>query len=431
MSRPAFKGGVHPHDRKEATREKAIRRGPVPERLVIPMSQHLGAACSPVVSVGDDVARGQVVGDVDATVSAPVHSPVAGVVKGISQTLLPSGVLARAVEISPSPDQQWDVHVDVRTDSILDTVRAAGLVGMGGATFPTRVKLAPPKDTPVSTVILNGCECEPFLTCDHRLMVERPDAVIAGGRLIRDVVGASRTIVAVEDNKQDAAARLAEHADNDCEVLVLNTRYPQGAEKQLIWSTLGKEVPHGKLPAATGALVHNVGTAAAVADAVERGKPLIERVVTVTGAVAHPGNYLTLIGTPVSALLEAAGGIAAEGCRVVAGGPMTGFALASLDVPITKGIGGIVVLRAAETAPAVLGDQPCIRCGRCSDACPMALAPYVIGIYANRADWDSAGEHRALDCIECGCCSYACPTRRPLVQLIRAAKRALMAKGSV
>lgn len=432
MSGRAFRGGIHPADRKEQSRSRPIERAPVPETLTVPLSQHLGAPCSALVERGERVRRGQVIGDVEAMVSAPVHSPVDGEVSAVGQVLLASGVRSGAVTIVPDSEQDFDAFVPVSTgeNSLPERVRAAGIVGLGGAAFPSAVKLQPPKDMPVKTLILNGCECEPYLTCDHRLMLEHPEEVLRGARLIASAVEATRIIVALEDNKADAAEALRAEAGGDIEVRVLPTRYPQGAEKQLIWATIGREVPHGKLPAATGALVHNVSTAAAVAQAVDEGRPLVERVVTVTGNVRSPGNFLALLGTPVETLIEAAGGFSEGYGRVVAGGPMTGMALADLSVPVVKGMGGIVVLDQADTAPAVMGDQPCIRCARCSDACPMMLEPYAIGNYANRSDWAGAERFHAIDCIECGCCSYVCPTRRPLVQLIRSAKQALLQRGS-
>jgi Na+-translocating ferredoxin:NAD+ oxidoreductase subunit C len=427
----AFNGGVHPADRKDATNGLPISRAPLPDVLRVPLSQHLGAPCSPLVVKGDRVIRGQVIGDVEAMVSAPVHAPVDGEVTEVGPTLLASGTRVLAVSITPDEEQDFNRFASVeRSESLPAIVRAAGIVGLGGAAFPTSVKLQPPKDMPIRTVVLNGCECEPYLTCDHRVMLEHPGRVVRGAELIASAVGADRVVIAVEDNKQDAAAALRAAAGPGIEILVLPTRYPQGAEKQLIWAIIGSEVPHGKLPAATGALVHNVTTAAAVAAAVDEGRPLMERVVTVTGNVRNPGNYLTLIGTPVQTLIDAAGGVSGEFGRVVAGGPMTGMALADLSVPVVKGMGGIVVLDADDTAPAVHGDQPCIRCSRCSDACPMMLEPYAIGIYANRSDWDGANRFHALDCIECGCCSFVCPTRRPLVQLIRRAKQVLLEKGA-
>ncbi|MHB9003336.1 MAG: electron transport complex subunit RsxC [Coriobacteriia bacterium] len=430
MARTVFRGGIHPPDRKDLVKSFPIERAPLPAHLMVPMSQHLGAPCVPLVAVGDRVERGQLIGDVDAFISAPIHAPASGTVTDIRSVLLGSGARSSAVVIEPDPEQDYDAFVKLPIElKTADTVKAAGIVGMGGAAFPSKVKLSPPADVTIDTVILNGCECEPYLACDHRMMVEHPGLVMSGAQLIRDAIGAKRVVIAIEDNKPEALEMLRAEADGAVEIVAVPTRYPQGAEKQLIYAILGREVPHGKLPAHAGALVHNVGTAAAIAEAVSRRKPLIERVVTVTGAVKNPGNYLTLLGTPVSVLLEAAGGFDGEPGRVIMGGPMTGMALASLDVPVVKGTSGIVVLRPDETAPAVQDDQPCIRCGRCARVCPMALLPYQIGIYANINDLDGAERFHAMDCIECGCCSFICPTRRPLVQLIRRSKHGLMERG--
>jgi electron transport complex protein RnfC len=380
--------------------------------------------------VGDHVQRGQLIGDVDALVSAPVHAPLSGTVTEIGTTLTAGGMRVPAIAIQADETQDLDAFVVVpEGEKPTDRVRAAGIVGMGGATFPSMVKLHPPAGMEIDTVLLNGCECEPFLTCDHRLMVERPDRVVAGARYIRDLVGAKRVIIEVEENKPDAIEALREQGGEGIEIAVLPTKYPQGAEKQLIYALLKKQVPHGKLPAATGALVHNVATAAAIADAVELGKPLTERIVTVTGAVGKPGNYRVVLGTLVSELIEAAGGLADDVERVISGGPMTGMALGTLDVPVTKGMSGIVALRKGETAPAITDDQPCIRCARCSEGCPMSLEPYAIANYATRQMWDEGGKLSAIDCIECGVCSYVCPTKRPLLQLVRLAKGAAMARG--
>lgn len=429
MTGPSFKGGVVPPHHKSLTETAPIQDAPVPERLVVPVVQHLGAPCEPLVGRKERVERGQRIADVDAFISAPVHSPVSGVVIKVAQTLLPSGGRAPAIEIEPDQEADFSSWLAVEGETVAEKVRAAGIVGMGGAQFPSAVKLTPPKEFDIDTVILNGCECEPFLTCDHRLMVERPERIVAGARYIAEAVGAARTVIGVEDNKPDAIAALRAAARDGVEVLSLPARYPQGAEKQLIYSVLGKEVPKGQLPAATGALVHNVGTAAAIADAVELGKPLMERVVTVTGAVRRPGNYRVLVGTLVSDLIERAGGLEDDVERVIAGGPMTGFALGSLDVPVVKGTSGIVALREGEAAPLVRGDQPCIRCGRCAEHCPTFLQPYAIANYSNLSRWEETADLHALDCIECAVCSYVCPTRRPLLQLIRLAKSALLARG--
>lgn len=401
---------------------------PLAERLIVPMSQHLGAPCAPTVAKGDRVMRGSVIGDVDAMISAPVHAPASGEVVAVAPALTPSGTRCICVTIAPDAEQGEPERIaSGATTAAL--ARAAGLVGLGGAAFPASVKLAPPKGTTIDTVIINGCECEPFLTCDHRVMLETPARVIAGAQAIAGAVGAKRVVIAVEDNKADAADALRAAAPIDVEVAVVHTRYPQGAEKQLIYAVTGRAVPRGKLPSAASCLVHNVQTAAALADAVSDGTPLVERVVTVSGAVGRPGNYLVALGTPISDLIDFAGGLLPEAVRVIAGGPMTGQPLGDLDVPVVKGTSGVVALTAADAAPIVGADQPCIRCGRCADACPMLLLPYTIANYADVAKWDACGRYNALDCIECGCCSYVCPTRRPLVQLIRAGKGALLAKG--
>lgn len=430
MGRAVFRGGVHPPEHKEATSGSAVVWAPVPARVVVPLSQHLGAPCIATVAAGERVVRGQVIGDVEAMVSAPVHSPVAGTVAEVGSALTAAGTMVAAIVIDCDADQDLNAFVEAPdTGDPRARIRAAGIVGMGGATFPTTVKLSPPKGMEIHTVVLNGCECEPFLTCDHRLMLEQPERIIAGAGHIRDIMGARRVIIAVESNKPDAAKSLQDAAPDGIEIAVLPTRYPQGAEKQLIYALTQTEVPHGKLPAAVGVLVHNVATAAAIADALELGKPLTDRIVTVTGAVARPGNYRVLIGTLVSELIEAAGGLTGDVERVISGGPMTGMALGSLDVPVTKGTSGIVALPKGTAAPALADDQPCMRCGRCPEGCPMSLEPYAIAHYAHRRMWDAAAKLNALDCIECGVCSYVCPTKRPLVQLVKLAKAAAMAKG--
>jgi len=405
---------------------------PFPERLIVPMSQHLGAPCTPIVAVGDHVERGQLIGHVEAVVAALVHAPAAGEVVAIGAALTPAGVRTTCVTIAVDPDQ--DPEAFRPTEGPLtcggDMARAAGLVGMGGAAFPSAVKLQPPGHTAVDTIIINGCECEPFLTCDHRVMLELPERVVAGARHVRDCVAATRCVIAVEDNKPDAIEALRAVAGQDVEVVAVRTRYPQGAEKQLIFAITGRAIQPGRLPVTVGCLVHNVQTAVALVDAMEDRKPLIERVVTVSGAVGRPGNYRVAIGTSVEALLEFAGGLNADAARVIAGGPMTAQPLGVLDVPVVKGTSGIVALTAAEAAPIVGSDQACIRCGRCVEACPAMLHPYAIANYADRRLWDGCERFFASDCIECGCCSYVCPTRRPLLQLIRKAKGALITRGA-
>jgi electron transport complex protein RnfC len=405
---------------------------PLPDVLVVPMSQHLGAPCTPTVQVGDRVARGQLIGEVEAVVSALVHAPAAGEVVAVGPALTPAGVRTMCVTIAVDREADQNEYLPFSGPLTCggDMARAAGLVGMGGAAFPSAVKLQPPRHLAVDTVIINGCECEPFLTCDHRVMVEMPEQVVAGARHVRDCVAAKRVVIAVEDNKPDAIEALKAAAGDDVEVVAVPARYPQGAEKQLIKTITGRSVAPGKLPVTVGCLVHNVQTAVALRDAMDDLKPLMERVVTVSGAVGRPGNYRVALGTKVSDLLEFAGGLTDDAVRVIAGGPMTAQPLADLDVPIVKGTSGIVALTAEQAAPIVETDQPCIRCGRCVEACPALLHPYAIANYADRRLWDGCERFFALDCIECGCCSYVCPTRRPLLQLIRKGKSALAAKGA-
>lgn len=425
-----FAGGAHPAANKEMACNSPIERATVPDRLFLSMIQHVGAPCAPIVAAGERVERGQIVGDVDATISAPIHSPVSGEVAAVRRARLISGVIGDVVEIAPDESQDFAVHIRIPTTaSLSEIVRLAGIAGLGGAAFPSSVKLHTQHGS-IHTVILNGCECEPYLTCDDRLMQEEPERILAGGRMLRDAVGAKRLIVGIESNKHKAIEAMDKAIGSDVELHVFETKYPQGAEKQLIFSALRKEVPHGKLPSAIGVLVHNVQTAAAIADAVDRGKPLMERVITVTGQVNKPSNFLTLLGTPVAHLIESAGRLGPRSCRVIAGGPMTGIGLAELDVGVVKGTSGIVALSQKEIAPAVMGDQPCIRCASCVDACPMFLQPYAMGLYSNKSDWDATERLHALSCIECGCCDFVCPTNRPLLQLIRTSKQALLLKGS-
>ena len=430
MRSRGFFGGIHPSTQKGGSRESCVRRPSLPSRLHVPLSQHVGAPAVPLVKSGDAVLRGQLIGEAQGPISANVHSPVNGEVAGVYSIRLLSGALAEVVEIAPHAEQDWDsfVRIDAAED-VSETLRMGGIVGLGGAAFPSSVKLHSSHGKPIHTVIVNGCECEPYLTCDDRVMREWPERVVAGARILGAATGAKRVVIALENDKPEACEALLRHSRPDVEIVVLQARYPQGAEKQLIYSIIGEEVPHGRLPASVGVLVHNVGTAAAITDAVQLRKPLVERVVTVTGHVGEPANFLALIGTPISHLLAEAGGFTAEVSRIIAGGPMTGTAVANLDLPVVKGTSGLVALTNADLPPAVHADRPCIRCSRCVTACPMRLQPYAIGIHANRSDWEGIQRFVPLSCIECGCCETVCPTRRPLIQLIRRAKQVLMSKG--
>ncbi|MGE5509094.1 MAG: electron transport complex subunit RsxC, partial [Chitinophagales bacterium] len=434
MAGGGFRGGVHPRTDKERTAARPIEPAPRPAQVIIPLAQSLGAPAKPLVAAGDRVKAGQVIGEAQGFVSVPVHASVSGTVKAVGEA--PSGlaVTAPAVTIAVDAEDEWvELHPagaleELTPEAIRAAALAAGLVGLGGATFPAHVKLSPPADKPIDLVIINGCECEPCLTSDHRLMVERPGEVLQGLLAIRKAVGANRAVVAVEDNKPDAVQALscaARQLGRDIEVMALPTKYPQGAEKQLIFAVSGRKVPPGRLPLEVGVVVHNAGTAVALAEALATGRPLVERVVTVTGSlVREPKNLLVRLGTPVSALLDHCG-LTGEPAKLVLGGPMMGLAQASLDVPVTKGTSGILVLSAeeAQTPPAA----PCIRCGRCAQVCPMNLLPLYLAKYAERGLWAEAEGAGAVDCIECGSCSYSCPAKRPLVQQIRLAKQTILA----
>lgn len=425
------RGGVHPPEHKEATAGSPIREIPPAPETVVFLSQHTGAPCEATVKVGDRVLAGQTIGDSQAFISAPVHASVSGTVKAIEPRKNLTGAMVPAVIIAPDEEQEaapageagdWRA---MSPDEIRKTVREAGIVGLGGAAFPTSVKIAPPKDKPIDTVIINGCECEPFLTCDHALMLARPDDLIEATRLLIKAVGAKHGRIGIEVNKPDAIAVLEDKLRDDPEIEVVRcqVKYPEGAEKQLIKAVLDREVPPGKLPSEVGALVQNVGTALAVLDAIREGKVLIRRVLTVAGAVRQPGNLDVAIGTPIGHLIEQCGGFSVAPGKVVIGGPMTGWAVDDLTVPVQKGTSGIVVL-----SQEYLDKHPtlaCVRCGKCVEVCPMGLLPNMIGIYAEKGRWDEAERWNAMDCFECGSCAYVCPSRRPIVDWVRRAKRAI------
>ena len=435
-----FRGGVHPPEQKTRTEHLAIEAMAEPARVVIPLQQHTGAPCAPTVAVGDTVRVGQKIGDAAAPVSAPVHASISGTVVAIEprpHPALPRPVAAVVIESAdPAPEaspagaaRDWTA---LEPAEILRLIRDAGVVGMGGAAFPTHVKLSPPKGKKIDTLILNGVECEPFLTADHRLMLESPQLVVEGIRILRRVLGVERVVLAIERNKPDAIEVMTEAcaaSPEPVEVRSLPVKYPQGAEKQLIKALLGREVPSGGLPFEVGVVVQNVGTAVAVSDAVVRSRPLTERVVTVTGdAVREPRNLRVRIGTLFSEVIERCGGFAVDGpVKLIMGGPMMGLAQYTADVPVVKGTSGILLLRhdGHDTAPTA-----CVRCGRCVAICPMGLAPYRIAEYAELQKFALAGDYGAKDCIECGACVYSCGSRRPLVHLIKYAKLNLARKKS-
>jgi electron transport complex, RnfABCDGE type, C subunit len=379
MGLATFRHGVHPPEHKEATAGLAIERMRFPDEVVLHLSQHIGAPSRPLVKAGDAVKRGQLIAAPGGFVSVALHAPVTGTVKGIELRPHPSGKMQDAIVITTDPYATQSLEVRMPTNGeappLAKRVQEAGIVGLGGAAFPAHVKLSVPEGKKVRFVILNGCECEPFLTCDHRVMLERPDAVLRGLRLLMAQLGAERGYVGVERNKPDAIAALLERTASmpDIEVVPLEVKYPQGAEKMLIDAIFKREVPSGKLPLDLEMVVNNVGTAAAIADLVDEGAPLVERVVTVTGpGVKRPANVLVPLGTPIRAVLDHCGGLLPEARQLILGGPMMGQSQKSLDVPVTKGTSGILAL----TRPMeVVQEEPCIPCGRCLEACPMFLNP--------------------------------------------------------
>lgn len=431
-----FKGGTHPPHNKKATEKQAIERANEPKVVVIPMQQHIGAPCEPVVQVGDEVKVGQKIGEAKGFVSVPVHSSVSGKVIAVEPRLYTGGMAVPCVVIES--DMQNTVFEGITpkgglenltSEDIKNAIKEAGIVGMGGATFPTHVKLAPPPEKKVDTVILNGAECEPYLTADHRLMLENPEDVVFGLQALMKALGVKKGFIGIETNKPDAIEKVYEAAKGleGIEVVALKTKYPQGAEKQLIYACTGREVPSGGLPADAGVVVNNVGTAAAVAKAIKTGMPLIERIVTVTGAgVNNPKNLLVKIGTSFREVIEQCGGLKGNVGKLIAGGPMMGITQFSLDVPVIKGTSGILVL--SEEEARLPEPSACIRCGKCVETCPINLMPVNISANALLDRFEQAEALHALDCIECGSCSFVCPAKRPLVDSIRVAKREIMAR---
>lgn len=429
-------GGVHPPHFKEATEEKSIRQAQIPAKVVLPLQQHIGAPCEPLVALGDLVKVGQKIADSKGFVSAPIHATISGKVVAIEPRPHPNGtnVISIVIEgdgenavwegIKPYPN-----YKNLSPEKLRTILREGGLVGLGGATFPTHVKLSPPEGKKVETMILNGAECEPFLTADHRLMVEQPEDVVEGLKIFMHVLGVDKGYIGVEDNKQNAITALQNAVGNDSsiEVISCEVKYPQGAEKQLIKTILDREVPSGGLPLDVGVVVNNVGTAAVAAKLLKTGMPLIERVVTITGSgVKEPQNLMIRLGTSFSEVIEQCGGFNDKPAKVIMGGPMMGLSQTGVDLPVIKGTSGILVLTSNEAKS--IAPKDCIRCAKCVDACPMGLMPAIIGNYALKEMIDVAEEYSALDCIECGCCSYVCPAKIPLVHAIRYAKAEITAR---
>jgi electron transport complex protein RnfC len=428
------RGGIHPRDQKHWTAELPVEALPLPERLFVPLTQHIGAPARAQVKKGDRVLAGQRIGAPAGFVSVPVHAPTSGTVRSVDLHPHPLGTPQPAVEIEADGEDAWAEPLEPFTDPFGATpeelrrrILDAGVVGLGGATFPSHVKLSPPPEVKIDAVILNGVECEPYLTADHRLMLEHPDRVLSGLDVILHLFGLEKGFIGIEQNKPDAIRLLTERAraGGFAEIVPLKVKYPQGAEKQLIHAVLRREVPSGALPMAVGAVVQNVGTAAAIWGAVKEGTPLVERIVTVTGpSVVTPKNLRVRVGTPLRDLLAACGGLRENVAKVISGGPMMGMTQHDLGVPAIKGTSGVLCLPELFLRGGPTG--PCIRCGRCVGVCPMGLSPTALATSIEHDRVAEADAHHALDCIECGSCSFICPAGIPLVQSIRWAKGRVM-----
>jgi electron transport complex protein RnfC len=426
------KGGVHPPESKELTAGKSIEVMPTPAELELILGQHIGAPCAPTVAKKAEVEEGSVIGDVAKGLGVPLHSPVTGKIKALGTSTHPVHVSTPSITIAVDPEagplqytrKEWQ-NEDPRV--LLGKVKDAGIIGIGGAGFPTHVKLSPPSNSPVDTLILNGAECEPYITADHRQMVEHAAEIIEGTKVILRILGISNALIGIESNKPDAIEALTRAAEEHkeagyaIEVRALEVKYPQGSEKQLIQSVTGRKVPGYALPSAVGVVVQNVSTAKAIYDAVVLEKPLYEKVITVSGkGINRPANLQVKVGTKLQDIVDYLGGIKPELKKIVLGGPMMGFAVSTLDIPITKTTSSILFLTEDEidTRP----HSPCIRCGWCLEACPMGLEPKEIGVYVEANHAEETEPFGVFECFECGSCAYVCPAKRPLVQFVRLAK---------
>ncbi|MDR0810861.1 MAG: electron transport complex subunit RsxC [Paludibacter sp.] len=428
-------GGIHPQANKFSAGQ-AIVDTPLPKQAIIPLAAYIGAPSVPVVAKGDTVKVGQLVGKANGFVSSNVHSAVSGKVAKIEETLDASGYKRSSVFIDVEGDE-WLETIDRSADlmrecnlakqEIISKIQEAGIVGLGGATFPAHVKLSPPQGKTANILIINAVECEPYLTCDHVLMLEKPDEILVGTTILMKALNVSRAVIGIENNKPDAIALFREKIKDfqGIKVCPLKVQYPQGGEKQLIEAITGRQVPSSALPIETGAVVQNVGTTFAIYEAIQKNKPLIDRIVTVTGkSVKNPANYRVRLGTPLSAVVEQNGGIPDDTGKIVAGGPMMGRAVASLDIPTAKGSAGVLFITEKEAAR--LEMKNCIRCAKCVSVCPMGLEPYLLMVQGEQKDWEALEQNRVFDCIECGSCSYTCPANRPLLDEIRYGKAMVM-----
>jgi len=433
FQRSTFSHGVHPPQHKELTNALPIRRLPFAARMFMPLSQHFGTPSIPIVHEGEEVVRGQPIAEPDGFHSVPLHAPATGVIEGFDLIPTARGPKAKAMVLNLYPGASQEVLYEMQQDidtmtpeEIIKAIQNTGMVGLGGATFPTHVKLSPPEGFPIDTVLVNGCECEPYITSDHRIMLEDTADLIQGTRIVLKAVGAKRAIIGVEDNKLDAVAAIRAKLPQGISITVetVQTKYPQGAEKMLIKALLDREVPSGGFPYHIGVSPFNVTTLAQLGALVPRGQGLIERVVTVSGSgVEHPGNYIVALGTPLRFVLEQVGYYGGHD-RLIFGGPMMGMSVSSLDVPVTKGISSIVVQTEQEQIDNISKKvYPCIRCAACVKACPIHLNPSQLGLLAAKHEYELMAQRYHLnDCFECGSCSYVCPSGIPLVQYFRIAK---------
>ena len=430
-----FKGGVHPNDSKALSASKAVREASLLDSYKVIMHQNIGAPPELVVKKGDTVKKGDLLAKAGGFVSVPLHAPTSGTVKGIDKCPGPTGIHVPAIEIVPDGEDAWGDAMEPIAEwqkadpkDLVQRVWDAGIVGMGGAGFPAHVKLSPPEGKKIDTLILNGAECEPYLTADHRLMLEQAEDVVLGAAIIARILGLETAVIGVEDNKPDAIQALEKVAGKyNIRVQALPVNYPQGAEKQLIYAITGREVPIGKLPMDVHCVVQNVASAVAVAEAVVKGWPSIERVTTITGkCVVDPGNWRLRLGTPVEKALELAGGVKEQPAKLLLGGPMMGIAQSSLGVTVMKNTSGILLVSRDEVSQYT--SEPCIRCGRCVEVCPMSILPATISQAVENKRFDWAEELNVMACIECGSCSYVCPARRPLNQHFKRAKTEIQAE---
>ena len=430
-----FKKGVHPPHGKHLTEKKPIEEYLPKGDLVFPLSQHIGAPCTALVKKGDRVLVGQKIGEAGGFVSAPIYSSVSGTVKNVEPRMTSMGT--KAMSIIVENDNLYEAvekaeerdYEKLSNEEIVSIIKEAGIVGMGGATFPTHVKLTPPKDKTIDSIIINAAECEPYLTCDHRLMLEDGQKIVEGLKILLKLFPQAKGYIGIENNKPDAIEAMTKLTANESriEVKALKTKYPQGAEKQLIYAVTKREVPSGKLPADVSCIVQNVGTVYQIYKSVVQGEPLIERIVTVTGeAIKEPKNLKVKLGTSVQELIEeACGGFKEAPVKVISGGPMMGMTISTIEIPVTKGTSGILALT---KDMAVLPDTSnCIRCGKCVEACPMNLLPTKLQSLSQRNELEVFESFHGLDCIECGCCTFVCPAKKNILQSIRVAKRAVLA----